>query len=228
MHQSRIPVFALLLIAACEREQPVVPTAPPPTDASATPEPASQRLAPESSLTERFVQPPQPGSPPASELIPSPDAATVTVRDYHPNGWLYTERVEKLTPDGKRVRHGPLAAWFENRQLMFTGEYTDGKKSGRWVYWNDMGAREREGEQEDDRREGEWREWHANGQLKSQGLFHANLAEGPWKFWHDNGQLFAEGEFINNKREGQWMFWLPDGSVDGNQAGVYSAHQRVR
>jgi hypothetical protein len=225
---------ALAALSACDHgatAQPSSNPTPPQQPASKPgppPEEVPMHIAREPSLTEVKRDAPKPGGAPPIEIEPNADGQTVTVREFYPAGWLYTERVEKLVEGGKRVRHGPLKAWHENRQLMQIGEYTDGKLSGHWTYWDDQGGRERQGDYDQGLRSGDWREWFPNGQLKSMGLFHVNLAEGPWKFWHDNGQLMGQGEFINNKREGQWMFWLPDGTVDANQTGIYEDNHRVR
>ncbi|MBM3989500.1 MAG: toxin-antitoxin system YwqK family antitoxin [Planctomycetes bacterium] len=151
------------------------------------------------------------------------------MREFHPNGRLFTERSERLGESGSSTRVGPMKTWFENGQLRCEGAYDDeGKLGGHWRYFDERGVLLREGDFASGLREGDWVEYHANGRKRYEGLLHRGQNEGPWKYWHENGQLMAEGSFLNNAREGAWRFFDEQGAPDARFTGLYQNNERVR
>lgn len=221
MQPTPIALSFLVLFAACGGEQP----APAPTangaassDAPGTPDTAPPAI-PVPKLASR-KETPENAKP--GELV--------AVQEFYETGQLYTQRSERVAPDGKsRVRVGAMKAWHESGKPMVEGGYDDaGRKSGHWRYWDEQGQLRNEGDYAADLNEGDWIQNHANGQRYRQGFFHASLAEGPWKYWHDNGQPMAEGEYVNNKRQGVWVFYFPDGQPDPAYSGRYEQGQKVQ
>ena len=45
----------------------------------------------------------------------------------------------KKGPDGRFVKEGPYVEWFPNGQPALTGEFKDGKKTGKWIEWEESG-----------------------------------------------------------------------------------------
>lgn len=153
----------------------------------------------------------------------------VRVREFHPNGRIFTERSERIGEGGAGTRVGPMKTWFENGQLRCEGAYDDeGKLTGHWRYWDERGALVREGDYALGLREGDWVEFHANGRKRYEGLLHLGQNEGPWKYWHENGQPMAEGSYVNNRREGPWLFWDEQGVPDARLTGLYKDNVRVQ
>jgi antitoxin component YwqK of YwqJK toxin-antitoxin module len=191
---------------------------------------ASAPAAPESLAIERpEVAAVTPGVARVQEPAEAAPGALVRVREFHPNGSLFTERSERLGEQGSSTRVGPMKTWFENGQLRCEGAYDDeGKLSGHWRYWDERGALQREGDFAAGLREGDWVEYHANGRKRYEGLLHLGQNEGPWKYWHENGQLMAEGSYVNNAREGTWLFFDEQGAPDARLTGFYEKNVRVR
>jgi len=201
---------------------------------SEQPGPSSSSVAPaaavESLTIERGADVPavQPGVARVQEPADAAPGAVVSVREFHPNGRLFTERSERLGEQGASTRVGPMKTWFENGQLRCEGAYDDeGKLTGHWRYWDERGALLREGDFAAGLREGTWVEFHANGRKRYEGLLHLGLNEGPWKYWHENGEPMAEGSYVNNRREGAWLFWDERGELDARLTGFYKDNVRV-
>jgi hypothetical protein len=216
------------LATACRDEKP---PAPPPASAASTtaPAPAETPKPPPAGLPATAADVP----PRAVSRVEDPENAkpgdTVRVREFHENGVLATERTELVTPDGKRVRQGPMKAWHLNGELSIEGGYdAGGKLTGRWRYFDEQGLLLREGEYVEGLREGDWADyWPGTKQMRSQGFIHVGQLEGPWKYWHENGQPMSEGTYVNNKREGPWLYWKPDGKPDADQTGTYKDHVKI-
>jgi|SRR5882672_548779 len=237
-----LAIAALLSVtAACRDHASDAPAngAPSATKAPANPDPqaAPNHAGPPSGASNPKAPFKQPGpvtdkfptgTPPETDVVTSPDGKTQTVRQYHPNGKCYVEFEQKKGPDDKWMRHGSIKAWHENGVMQQYGAYTDGKLSGHWRYWDELGQLEREGDYDQGLREGDWKEFHPGEIPKSAGFFHVGLAEGPWKLWHENGQLQGEGEFINNMRNGVWKFYLPNGELDVDHTGTYKDNHKVQ
>lgn len=152
----------------------------------------------------------------------------VNVKEFHPNGVMSTERTEIVTAENKRVRVGPMRAWWENGALRIEGGYDqEGKLSGRWKYYDQQGQLQREGDYDLGMRSGDWVEFHPNGKERSRGFVHANLNEGQWVYWHDNGQKMAEGSYLSNQREGVWLFWDEKGQPDKQYTGTYKQGVKI-
>ncbi|MCC7013472.1 MAG: hypothetical protein IT454_12990 [Planctomycetes bacterium] len=213
----------LSISVACSDVQPAAPT--PAPDADATAGTQTPQGTPNAG-----VDPGKPFTYQARVETPTNAKAgdQVHVKEFHPNGQLATERTELVLPDLKRVRVGPMKAFWENGALRVEGGYDDeGRLAGHWKYFDDAAQLLREGDYESGMRTGEWVEFHPNGRKRSQGFVHANLFEGAWVYWHDNGQKMAEGSYINNRREGVWLFWNEKGEPDPQFTGSYKNGEKL-
>lgn len=152
----------------------------------------------------------------------------VSVREFYENGQLYTERTERVVGERQRVRIGAMRAWWENGKPRLEGGYDDeGRLAGRWRYYYESGALEREGDFVAGKHSGDWTESWPNGKRRFEGFYHLGMREGFWRTWHENGARESEGEYVNNLRTGEWKFWLPSGGVDAAQSGEYVANVRT-
>jgi antitoxin component YwqK of YwqJK toxin-antitoxin module len=153
----------------------------------------------------------------------------VSVKEFHANGVLATERSEIALEGGKRVRVGPMKAYWENAAIRIEGGYDDeGKKHGRWKYWDEHGQLQREGDYDHDLMAGEWIDFYPDGQKRSQGLRIFGLSEGPWTYWHPNGKTLAQGDYVANQREGAWQFFDEKGGPDPIRTGTYKNGAKVQ
>ncbi len=219
----RLHLASVALLVGCAPE-----ARPSATEHESLAQSAASSVAPEA---ERAPEAPQgtPGVARVQEPAVAAPGSVVKVREFHPNGQVFTERSERLGAQGNATRVGPMKAWFENGQLRCEGAYDDeGKLTGHWRYWDESGALLREGDFAMGLREGDWVEYHPNGRKRYEGLLHLGLNEGPWTYWHENGQRMAEGSYVNNRREGPWLFWDEQGAPDARLSGFYKDNVRVQ
>jgi ribosomal protein L7/L12 len=157
-------------------------------------------------------------------LIPA-NAKVETVREQYASGKPYNEREELVSPDGTRMRDGPIHVWHENGTTQIEGQYELGAIQGLWKYYYDSGHPEREAEYDQGLLNGRFIEWWDNGTKKAEGLKVAGKTEGPWRTWHENGQLREEGECKDGKREGAWKFY-DEAGVLLHESGMYKHNQK--
>ncbi len=221
-------VWLALLVSCAPEASPSASAPTRPADA-----PSATAVAPLDIERAPDVPEAAPGGVPGVARVQEPAVAApgsvVKVREFHPNGRIFTERSERIGEQGTARRVGPMKVWFENGQLRCEGGYDDdGTLSGHWRYWDERGALLREGDFALGLREGDWVEYHPNGRKRYEGLLHLGLNEGPWTYWHGNGQRMAEGSYVNNRREGPWLFWDEQGSPDPRLSGLYKDNVRVQ
>jgi antitoxin component YwqK of YwqJK toxin-antitoxin module len=152
----------------------------------------------------------------------------VAVKEFYEDGSLYTERTERVVAERQRVRVGPMRVLWENGKPRIEGAYDDqGRLTGRWRYFFETGALEREGDFETGKHSGVWVENWPNGKPRFEGFYHVGLREGFWRTWHENGAPESEGEYVNNLRTGPWKVWMADGRPDPALSGEYSANVKI-
>ena len=91
-----------------------------------------------------------------------------------------TVQMSTTLKDG--LRHGPLAAYYENGQLMAKGSYSNGEPDG------------------------PYETYHENGQLWVKGSYSNGEWDGPWKTYYRNGQLRSTGTYSKGERCGEWIW----------------------
>ena len=69
------------------------------------------------------------------------------------------------------------------------GSFSDGKKHGSWVFYDE------------------------NGQLREKGTYKDGKEEGPWVYYHDNGQLWVRATYKNGKSDGYWESYDENGQL---------------
>ncbi len=212
----RVVVLSACLLLGCDQRSP----APPPAPANSTGSnyaAADMPAAPKKRIGHREETP---ANPKLGELV--------SVREFHENGQLYTERTERVAGERERVRVGAMRAFWEDGKPRLEGGYDDqGRLSGHWLYYFENGVLEREGDYLEGKHTGDWVENWPNGKRRYEGFYHVGLREGLWRTWHENGARESEGEYRNNLREGAWKFWLPQGGEDRAQSGLYAGNVRI-
>ena len=64
-----------------------------------------------------------------------------------------------------------MTYWHENGQKESEGSLIDGKKDGKWTFWDGCCFKvhkEKEGNYKDDKKDGKWTTWYKNGQIESE------------------------------------------------------------
>lgn len=95
-----------------------------------------------------------------------------------PHGkFVYYDWVDELTTLGNTL---PFAEGKE-RYILVTGNFKDGKKSGKWLTF------------------------YPNGSLKSVNTFIDDVMNGEYKYFDSKGKLQISGTFKNGKKNGEWI-----------------------
>jgi len=98
--------------------------------------------------------------------------------------------------------NGLSQKWFDNKQLMETREYKNGKKNGKQIAYWDNGRKRFEYTAKDDAMEGEMREWMVNGKLYHLAHYENGQEEGTQKMFYENGKIRANYIMVKGRRYG--------------------------
>jgi antitoxin component YwqK of YwqJK toxin-antitoxin module len=82
--------------------------------------------------------------------------------------------------------------FYPDGSLRIEGEYKEGKRDGRWVYWYDNGNKWSEARYKADIRDGKSTVWHENGRKYFEGSYKMGERIGKWRFWDEEGNLLKE------------------------------------
>lgn len=115
-------------------------------------------------------------------LVPTP--LNLTVNDWENSQITYAE-----ADQNDQVRHGTSTTYFPNGRKEIEGQYSFGKRTGRFAWW------------------------YSNGQESTVGAYENDLEQGSWTWWHENGMKKAQGEFVDGARVAQWSLWSENGKL---------------
>ena len=129
-------------------------------------------------------------------------------------------------------RTGTWKSWDPNEVIVSEGEYVDGKKTGKWVWFENgepKGWEENyesgtlngnffnlspfsemrgKGEFNSGIKNGEWEEYYTQKdrslELKQKGTYVEGVKQGIWSLYAKNGRRIAEGTYENNQKNGTW------------------------
>ncbi|MBN3035799.1 MAG: hypothetical protein JW861_09450 [Bacteroidales bacterium] len=79
--------------------------------------------------------------------------------------------------------------FYEDGTPRLEGNYENGQRTGRWIYW------------------------YPNGNKWSEANYKAGVDHGTKTVWHESGQKYYEGEMTEGKRSGIWRFWDEQGNL---------------
>ncbi len=124
---------------------------------------------------------------------------------YYRNGKkLREEQFVKGKPDGKFTEYDAFG------NILVSGSYTLGSKTGKWYY--NIGDEIQEGSYKNNRKEGLWKILFASDKsLKSEGKYIEGNEHGKFKYYYPTGKLKMEGDFSMGKRHKTWYFYNEDG-----------------
>lgn len=109
------------------------------------------------------------------------------IEEIYPDG---TPKVEKYynTIDGNKQLVKEIT-YYSNHKKRYEGEYKNGKRNGKWMYW------------------------YENGSIWSEGYFKNDLSDGKRIVWRGNGKKYYEGTYKDGKQVGRWKFWDENGKL---------------
>ncbi|MGI9455019.1 MAG: toxin-antitoxin system YwqK family antitoxin [Aeoliella sp.] len=91
-------------------------------------------------------------------------------------------------------------------------EFTEGKRTGTWLVYNDTGEDPiREEHYVDGKPDGLWQFWYPDGTKQRQSPFVDGQPHGTAIEWNEEGEKRAEVTFVDGKRHGKSHIWTLDG-----------------
>ncbi len=153
----------------------------------------------------------------STEPAPVADAPPVRKMEVKESRWpsgALASRIEGyIDEDGKFVKHGVAAEWYENDRPKMEIHWKDGVQHGPRRTWYESGQIWGEGTYVNGLEDGNWSAWLPNG-FKSvewtmrKGAFHGMFTE-----WHSNGEKRRQFEYINGQKQGAVTYWDEEGNV---------------
>ncbi len=101
--------------------------------------------------------------------------------------------------DGKKVAEGIITK--------------EGKKEGKWKYFNDKGNLKSEGNYVNNKRNGRWKYYFNNGKVEQTGDFKNDMNDGVWTWFLDNGEIRKEEYYLNGKEDGESVEYDETGKI---------------
>ena len=113
-----------------------------------------------------------------------------------------------------------------NGQVIYHGQWLDGKKNGlhtEWWYYN--GKKSEEARYKNGELDGPRLTWYDNGQIWSIVNFKNGKWEGKSKVWYDNGQIQSIASMQNHKRHGAYTEWYENGQM--RESSIWRNGERI-
>jgi antitoxin component YwqK of YwqJK toxin-antitoxin module len=95
----------------------------------------------------------------------------------------------KFSPTGQRLFHGPYVAYWPNGTRQSEGQYLEGARHGRWVFYDQAGNPSGETSFKAGSYDGVRIELNADGSKRSEEFWVAGKRQGPQKSWDRGGTL---------------------------------------
>ena len=122
--------------------------------------------------------------------------------------WYDKQRIKikshKVFINGKR--NGKWTFWNENGNIVRTGSYAAGKRDGSYAYYFNDGSKKEEGAWKNDQRDGLWVKYSNNGNTQKEGTYSNGKKDGVWTSWNDKGLVASKYLYEKNKVIDKWSF----------------------
>lgn len=143
----------------------------------------------------------------------------------HANGNLKSRQRYYLDLDGKEVPHGAAEVFYENGRTQASGDYKDGQRDGPWKCWHESGAVWTTAQYSAGKPTGEWTYFDKDSKPIGKRL--DGVKTGPWRETDTSRETLAAGEYRQGQRQREWVFSTAsgrtlltveyqDGEVQGN------------
>ena len=114
--------------------------------------------------------------------------------------------------DGEK--HGEWIQYNFDGDIIFKGNYVDGKQVGEVVLCYDDGTIQDKGQYDQDgKKHGEWLHYYPSGELKSKENYTNGIGNGIFTRYYEGGQVKGKYNSVNGKREGEHIEYYPNGNV---------------
>lgn len=147
----------------------------------------------------------------------------ITSKEYNIDGDLFGDGVF----DEKGNRTGQWKLYDEYQNYYFgEGNYKDGLKDGKWIYYYPDKTTELEGSYREGKPDREWVWLYPGGAKKREEVFLYGKLEGAYAEYDSVGNVILKGEYFDDARVGEWFYQVGDiteaGAYDlGEKAGVW-------
>lgn len=111
-------------------------------------------------------------------------------RQYYDDGGLY---IEEQFRAGER--DGAFVEYYRGGAKARSGSFARGRKTGLWIVWSAIGAREEEAEFREGVPHGRFTSYWPNGAKKTEGRRCAGAQCGTWRSYDDRGGLVGSGDY---------------------------------
>jgi uncharacterized protein len=127
-------------------------------------------------------------------------------KEFYPQGGI---RSEGIYTDG--IRTGEWVFYFANGMVEQRGTYDlRGREQGRWIWYYDNGNLRREEHYLNGVQHGGMVEYDEEGEIMAKGEFIEGEEDGEW-FYQNEGYR-QEGPFVEGVPDGEWIHYYPDGT----------------
>ena len=118
---------------------------------------------------------------PSDQDVAALEDGTRIIDEMHACGIRVRQRV-KATDTDAPISHGEYQTWYGNGNRRSQGQHRDGKREGRWTFWDD------------------------GGRLLSHQTYVGGLPHGPFVVYHPGGEKAREGELSRGMKHGLWTY----------------------
>lgn len=134
-----------------------------------------------------------------------------TVNYYDLNGKRISER--KFTKIGGNGRVEVLFTNENGQKFKDVYEYKNEKRNGKWTRWDDNENKKKEGEYQNGIKHGKEIWWHKNGQKQFEVIYKADKMSGKCTEYYDNGHKFCEKYFKDGLKHGKVAYFDKKGTI---------------
>jgi antitoxin component YwqK of YwqJK toxin-antitoxin module len=146
-------------------------------------------------------------------------------KEFDPTGKLITNKEYsfegKLQGEGKFDENGLKTGEWKIVDQYFDyyygkGNYENGKKEGKWVFYFQNGDIEQEGYFNNDKPDQDWIWFYSNGKKKREEVYLLGKREGPYVEYDTAENVILKGEYYDGDRTGEWFYQIGDNREIGS------------
>ena len=145
-------------------------------------------------------------------------------REYDQEGKIiksYIFKDGRITGEGivdeEGMKQGFWTEFYDNGDKEGEGNYTNGKKTGKWNYFFKSGTVEQTGTyNEKGKPDGQWKWYYESGNLRKSEMLSNGKLNGEYKELSDSGSVIIQGEYADGEEEGPWIYSVGDEKEVGN------------
>jgi|GEM_PF-3425048 len=139
----------------------------------------------------------------------------------------YGTRLSEKGFEKNGKREGRWQYYDINEELSVEKDFKNGIQDGEWLAY-EKGKILTRGTFKNGKSTGLWTFYFDNGNVYETGLQIDNKREGLWKRYYETGEIFLVGKYINDKEDGIWKLFYKDGKTkstwyykDGRNIGLF-------